>query len=32
MKNHTIKLYKTTKIKGCEEITVHLHQLHCGLQ
>jgi hypothetical protein len=28
-KSHVIKLYKVTKIKGCEEIIVHPHTLHC---
>jgi len=28
-KSHIIKLYKVTKIKGCEEVIVHLHTLHC---
>jgi hypothetical protein len=28
-KNHFIKLFKVTKIKGCEKTTVHPHTLHC---
>jgi hypothetical protein len=27
-KNHVIKLYKVTKIKGCGEIIIYLHTLH----
>jgi hypothetical protein len=28
-KSQVIKLYKITKIKGCEETIVHPHILHC---
>jgi hypothetical protein len=27
-KSHVVKLYKVTKIKGCEETIVHSHILH----
>jgi hypothetical protein len=31
-KSHVIKLYKVTKIKGCEETIVHSHILQCEWQ